>query len=74
LGRDANDRVEILRYRLALALDGGDVAHAREAAFFALYLDDDPERALALAQANWAVQREPIDARLVREAEQRGPR
>jgi hypothetical protein len=73
-GHDAAERVEILRYRLALALDGADVAHAREAAFFALYLDDDPERALALAQANWGVQREPIDARLVREAEQRAPR
>jgi hypothetical protein len=74
LGRDAGERVEILRYRLDLALQGTDVAHAREAAFFALYLDDDAERGLSLARANWAVQREPIDARLVREAEQRQQR
>ncbi|HEY3516572.1 MAG TPA: hypothetical protein VGL98_05945 [Gammaproteobacteria bacterium] len=67
-GRDAAEHVATLRYRLQLALDGRDVAHAREAAFLALYLLDDPERALALALANWAVQREAIDARLVIEA------
>ena len=71
MGRDAAERVEILRYRLGLALEGADVAHAREAAFFALYLDDDPQRALSLARANWSMQREPIDARLVRDAERR---
>jgi hypothetical protein len=69
MGRDSSPRVEILRYRLELALAGADVAHAREAAFFALYLENDAERALPLALANWAVQREPIDARLVREAQ-----
>ena len=74
LGLDASARVEILRYRLELALRGADVAHAREAAFFALYLEHDAERALPLALANWAVQREPIDARLVREAQLEGQR
>jgi Tfp pilus assembly protein PilF len=68
LGRDATTRVETLRFRLDLALRGVDRAHAREAAFFALYLDRDATGALALALDNWAVQREPVDARLVLDA------
>jgi hypothetical protein len=32
-------------------------------------LERDPGRALALARANWQVQREPWDTRLLREAE-----
>jgi len=67
-GRDASEHVATLRYRLELALDARDVAHAREAAFLALYLLDEPERALTLALANWDVQREAIDARLVIDA------
>ena len=67
-GRDATEHIATLRYRLELALDGHDVVHAREAAFLALYLLDDPERALPLALANWDVQREAIDARLVVDA------
>ena len=67
-GRSAVERVATLRYRLELSLRGDDRAHAREAAFFALYLDDDAPRALRLALDNWTVQREPIDARLVLEA------
>ena len=67
-GRDASQHVATLRYRLELALRGDDRAHAREAAFFALYLDHDAPRALKLALDNWTVQREAIDARLVREA------
>jgi hypothetical protein len=68
LGRANPTRIDTLRYRLELALRGTDRAHAREAAFFALYLDRDAARALALALDNWAVQRERIDARLVLEA------
>jgi tetratricopeptide repeat protein len=68
LGRADPERIATLRYRLELALTGADVTHAREAAFFALYLDDDATRALPLALANWAAQRERIDARLVLEA------
>jgi Tfp pilus assembly protein PilF len=66
--RRAPARLETLRYRLELALRGDDRAHAREAAFFALYLDDDATRGLSLALDNWTLQREPIDARLVLEA------
>jgi hypothetical protein len=68
VGRPNPERVEILRYRLEIALRGADDTHAREAAFLALYLDNDAARALPLALANWAVQREPIDSRLVLEA------
>ncbi len=46
----------------------GDSVHAREEARFALHLFHDPLRALSLAQANWQVQREPADARILLEA------
>ncbi len=68
LGRDVGKRLEVLGYRLQLALDGLETTHAREAACFALYLLDKPEAALASALTNWNVQHEPIDARLVLEA------
>ena len=68
LGRLDTARVDSLSYRLQLALDGLDTTHAREAAYFALYVLDRPELALERALANWNVQREPIDARLVLEA------
>ena len=68
LGRLDTARVDSLSYRLQLALDGLDTTHAREAAYFALYVLDDPQLALQRALANWNVQREPIDARLVLEA------
>jgi hypothetical protein len=68
LGRVETARVDSLSYRLQLALDGLDTTHAREASYFALYVLDRPELALERALANWNVQREPIDARLVLEA------
>ena len=43
-------RVETLRYRLELALRGDDRAHAREAAFFALYLDHERRERCARAR------------------------
>jgi tetratricopeptide (TPR) repeat protein len=46
----------------------GDDTHQREEARFVLALASDPERALALATANWQVQKEPWDARLLLEA------
>lgn len=46
----------------------GDTVHRREEARFALYLEGQPQRALALARANWEVQREPADARILLEA------
>jgi len=51
--------------RFALAQSRGDVAHLREQAMTALHLQAAPARALALAEANWAEQREPADALLL---------
>ena len=57
-----------LRARIAANRLRGDTVHLREEARFSLHLLDEPRQALALAQANWAVQREPWDARLLLEA------
>ena len=46
----------------------GDSVHRREEARFTLALLHQPDRALALARANWDVQREPADARILMEA------
>ncbi|WP_374352103.1 hypothetical protein [Chitinimonas sp.] len=46
----------------------GDRVHLREEARFRLGLLGDAKGALALAQANWQVQREPADVRLLLEA------
>ena len=59
------DDTATLAAQFAAAHERGDSSHAREQALFALYLQDDPPRALALAQQNWAVQREPVDARIL---------
>lgn len=54
--------------RIALAASRGDPPHSREQAMAALYLQRDAKAALRLAQANWAEQREPADARLLLQA------
>jgi len=46
----------------------GDALHQKEEARYALGVAGDAPRALALAQANFAVQREPADARVLLEA------
>ena len=46
----------------------GDVAHQREEARFTLQLLARPAEALALAQRNWAVQKESADAHILLEA------
>jgi len=46
----------------------GETVHRREEARFALHLQHQPNRALELARANWDVQREPADARILLEA------
>ncbi len=69
LGHPARDRhVDMLASRFETARRRGDVVHRREEARFALALLHEPERALELALANVAVQREPADLRLVLEA------
>jgi hypothetical protein len=47
---------------------GGDALHEKEEARFALALQGDTARALALARHNFGVQREPADARVLLEA------
>ncbi|MDY7228179.1 tetratricopeptide repeat protein [Hyalangium rubrum] len=57
-----------LASRYAASRLRGDAVHAREEARFALHIEKDFPRALALAEANWRVQREPWDTRLLLEA------
>ncbi|NRD44189.1 tetratricopeptide repeat protein [Corallococcus exiguus] len=46
----------------------GDSLHAREEARFALHVQKDAAKALKLALANWEVQHEPWDARILLES------
>ncbi len=64
-GDDAGDLVETLAARAQRSLDIGLVAHAREEAMFYLRIANDPMRALERAKANWALQHEADDARLL---------
>lgn len=57
-----------MRERINAAATRGDSIHQREEAMFALALDGDAPRALRLARANWDVQKELADARLLVEA------
>jgi tetratricopeptide (TPR) repeat protein len=60
--------VETLKARFAASRLRGDTSHQGDEARFTLHLLGDAVRALALAQANWAVQREPRDLRILLEA------
>lgn len=60
--------VGMLRDRFAASRARGDVVHRREEARFVLHLEQDAARALVLARANWQVQREPADLRILAEA------
>lgn len=55
------DRFEASRLR-------GDATHQGDEARFVLYVRGDARAALELARSNWAVQREPRDARILLEA------
>ena len=59
---------QALAERFAEARARGDETHLREQARFALELERDPARALDLARRNFAVQREPADARILLES------
>ena len=64
--RDARE----MRERIALANLRPDakVFHAREQAMFALWVDQQPQRALALARVNVQQQREPLDLLVLTQA------
>ena len=53
--RNAATTIATLRARFAASRARGDTVHRREEARFALWLDDDAPRALALAKENWTV-------------------
>lgn len=57
-----------LAARFAAARARGDTTHEKEEARFLLELQGDGARALSLARNNYAVQREPADARVLLEA------
>ncbi|MEO5702810.1 MAG: hypothetical protein ABIQ54_02795 [Gammaproteobacteria bacterium] len=60
--------VLMLRERFAASRLRNDMRHRREEARFTLHILHEPREALKLAQENWAVQREPEDARVLLEA------
>jgi len=64
----AKEHIEALRSRFDAAALRGDKLHLQEEARFNLTLLGQKEKALALAQENWKLQREPRDARLLLEA------
>jgi tetratricopeptide (TPR) repeat protein len=59
---------EELAARFDAARRRGDSTHRKEESRFVLGLQHDAARALALAQENYALQREPADARILLEA------
>jgi len=65
---DLAETVASLQARFDAARMRGENLHQGDEARFALFLLDQPREALRLAQANWAAQREPKDARILLEA------
>ena len=61
-------RVADLKARFDAARARGDRVHLREEARFYTALLKQPREGLRLAQVNWAVQKEPADARILLEA------
>lgn len=57
-----------LKARFEAAMQRGDTVHQREQARYELHLRGDSKTALKLARANWDVQKEPADMRVLLEA------
>jgi len=64
----AAEHIAALKSRFDAAALRGDKLHQQEEARYNLYLAENKEKALALAQENWTLQREPRDARILLEA------
>ena len=64
----AASAAELVGARFAAARERGDHTHKREEARYQLVLRGDAATALRLAQANWDVQKEPADVRILAEA------
>jgi tetratricopeptide (TPR) repeat protein len=67
-GPDAETLAKRMHERIAAAAERGDRVHQREEAMFVLAVDLDGPRSLAVARANWDVQKELADARILAEA------
>lgn len=67
-GPDAARLARMMHERIAAAAERGDRVHQREEAMFVLAVDGDAPRALAIARANWDVQKELADARILVQA------
>jgi Flp pilus assembly protein TadD len=65
---DFKAHAQVLRERFAAAALRGDTLHRQEESRFQLRVERNAARALELAVANWAIQREPYDARILLEA------
>lgn len=65
---EATIQIEALKQRFAAAMLRGDTVHQREQSRFELRLMHNPARAMQIAKLNWAVQKEPADARVYLEA------
>ncbi len=61
----ANAAAAELKARMENDLAKDDYSHAREYARFALNRMNDPHFAFDMARANWRVQKEPLDARIL---------
>ena len=68
LGLDTAERVTNLKARFEAGRVRGPFLHPGEEARFTLVLLQEPRRAVQLARANWSLQREPRDARILLEA------
>jgi hypothetical protein len=64
---EAATSIELLRARFDASHMRGDTVHHRENARFELFLRDDAQAALPYALANWQVQRESADVRVLAE-------
>ena len=65
---DAAQVADDLAQRFAASRARGDRIHLREEARFVLAVKNLPDEAVKLARDNWAVQKEPLDARIALEA------
>ena len=65
---DATQVAADLTQRFAASRARGDRIHLREEARFVLAVKNSPDEAVNLALDNWAVQKEPLDARIALEA------
>lgn len=65
---DLSIHVSALSSRFEASQRRGDIVHRREESRFVLEFMKDPEKALKISLANWTVQKEPWDLRIVLES------